>query len=160
MSIYLFMSQLPKNYINQKDYDHIISLMVRVCLDFLVVKNGKVLLTHRLIHPYKGFWHFPGGMVRKGETIDQAAERILIAELGLKPASKELLGYIEYLHLENPEKKIVGHDITLVFRTILEKGPLRGSFQAEEMEFFTYSQLPDKTIPEVKDFIGKHQDNV
>lgn len=145
-----------KNYLKQEDYDRMISLMVRVASDFLIMKEGKILLTKRLIHPYKGFWHLPGGMIRKGETLDQAAERILMSEVGLKPISKEFLGYVEYMKLENPEKNITSHDIALCFKTELESGSMKGSFQSDEMDFFTYHQIPDQTIPEVKDFIHKY----
>ena len=142
--------------IPQADYDKMLSLMVRICLDFAVVKDGKVLLTERLIQPCKDKWHFPGGMVRKGQTIKQTADRILQAELGLKPHSLKFIDYIEYMNLENPDNDIAGHDIALFFKATLEDGELKGSFQAKKMQYFAISELPENTVPEVKEVLKKN----
>ncbi len=143
-----------KFYLSREDYDKGISLMIRFCLDFAVVKDGQVLLSKRLIEPFNGLWALPGGMVRKGESIQQAAERILTNELGQKASSLELVGNIEYLNEHIAEKGITTHSVSMVFKTQLETGDLHGSFQAEEMQFF--STIPDDTIPQVKEFLEKN----
>ncbi len=142
-----------KFYLSKEDYERGISLMIRFCMDFAVVKDGKLLLAKRLIDPYKGFWHLPGGMVRKGEPMQEAAQRILTAELGLKPVSTELVGYIEYLDEKLPEKGITTHSVSLVFKTVLKEGELKASFQAKEIKFF--SEIPDDVIPPLAEFLLK-----
>ena len=50
----------------------------------IVAQNGdKFLLQERLKHPYFGFWGYPGGKIRWGETIMAAAARELMEETGL-----------------------------------------------------------------------------
>jgi 8-oxo-dGTP diphosphatase len=145
-----------KFYLSKEDYNKGISLMIRFCMDFAVVKDGKLLLTKRLIEPYKGMWNLPGGMVKKGEPMKEATERILTSELGLKSVSTELVGYIEYLDEKLLEKGISTHSVSLVFKTVLEDGELKESFQAKEFTFF--SEPPDSTIPPLKEFLQKHKD--
>ena len=145
-------------YLSNEDYDKGVSLMIRLCLDFIIVKDNKVLLSKREIEPYKGFWHLPGGMVKKGESIKQAAERIITSELSLKPLSMEMAGYIEYLDEKIPDKGISTHSVSIAFKTVLETGEIKGSFQAKEIKFF--SDIPDGIIPEMKDFLNKNWDSL
>jgi 8-oxo-dGTP pyrophosphatase MutT (NUDIX family) len=51
----------------------------------IVLQNGdgSVLVQERLKQPYYGFYGYPGGKIRWGETIIQAAERELGEETGL-----------------------------------------------------------------------------
>jgi len=109
-----------KYYLSEKDYNKGISLMIRFCLDFVIVKNKQLLLVKRLIDPYKGMWHLPGGMVRKGESIKSASKRILISEIGLGLISFDLLGYIEFLDEKLLKKSINTHSVSLVFKTIVK----------------------------------------
>ena len=124
-----------KKRLTDEEYQFIFSRAVRLCLDFIVVKNNKVLLAKREIEPNKGSWSLPGGMVRYQETIDQAAERIIGAELGLKIKEKNLFGYMEFPHEINQNGTLI-HSVSLAFLTTLEDGELRGSDQAREIEFF------------------------
>jgi len=56
----------------------------RLAVNILAVNNkGEVLLTKRSIKPFKGFWHFPGSFLLKGETLFDCAQRVAREELGL-----------------------------------------------------------------------------
>src|SRR5688572_2254291 len=59
---------------------------------FTVVGNDlKVLLIKRQIPPFKSMWAIPGGFVRKGETLDQAALRELREETNVSDIYLEQL---------------------------------------------------------------------
>jgi len=50
----------------------------------VVFKESKVLLVKRGNSPAKGMWAIPGGKVRLGETLQQATEREIFEETGIK----------------------------------------------------------------------------
>jgi ADP-ribose pyrophosphatase len=49
----------------------------------VVFKDSKVLLVQRANPPAQGRWAIPGGSVRLGETLRQAAEREIMEETGV-----------------------------------------------------------------------------
>ncbi|MEX2017034.1 MAG: NUDIX domain-containing protein, partial [Candidatus Pacearchaeota archaeon] len=55
--------------LNDKQWNTIYSKVPRLCIDLIIIKDKKVLLTKRSISPFKGLWHFPGGGVQHRETI-------------------------------------------------------------------------------------------
>jgi ADP-ribose pyrophosphatase YjhB (NUDIX family) len=134
------------HYLSQEDYDKGVSLMIRFCVDFIVVKERKVLLLKRTIEPFKGLWHMPGGMVQKGETVQEAADRILLRELGVKPKEMQLLGYCEIFPEEIPSKNMWTHSVSLVFKTTLDQ-----DMKPDNAQFF--SEIPNDSILSHKKFI-------
>jgi 8-oxo-dGTP pyrophosphatase MutT (NUDIX family) len=58
---------------------------VRVLLE----RDGRVLLVK---HTYRPEWHMPGGGVDKGESLEQAARREALEEVGATLGPVELLG--------------------------------------------------------------------
>jgi len=65
---------------------------VTVDLVVLTVRDGafKVLTVKRREAPFKGRWALPGGFVRPNENLEQAAQRELAEEAGLKPDAVHL----------------------------------------------------------------------
>jgi 8-oxo-dGTP diphosphatase len=55
----------------------------RVAVGAVVFKGGDVLLVQRGQPPAEGTWAIPGGSVRVGETLQQAAEREILEETGV-----------------------------------------------------------------------------
>ena len=37
------------------------------CVGAIIIKNGKILLTRRIIKPFRGYWDLPGGFLKGGE---------------------------------------------------------------------------------------------
>lgn len=56
----------------------------RVAVGAVVIKNGRVLLVKRRDPPNKAQWAIPGGSVRLGESLQQAAEREILEETGVQ----------------------------------------------------------------------------
>jgi 8-oxo-dGTP diphosphatase len=58
-------------------------LTPRAAVGAVVMKEGKVLLVKRSNAPQKGKWAIPGGSVKLGEILQEAAEREAKEETGL-----------------------------------------------------------------------------
>jgi 8-oxo-dGTP diphosphatase len=61
----------------------------RVGVGAVVIRDGKVLLVKRGVPPSEGLWAIPGGMIELGETIQQAAEREIYEETGIRIQARE-----------------------------------------------------------------------
>ena len=57
----------------------------------LETKDLKVMLIERDLDPFAGMWAIPGGFVRRGESLEQAAARELEEETGIKDVFLEQL---------------------------------------------------------------------
>jgi len=83
---------------------HAIRSMPLVSFDLLVRDPaGRLLLGRRKNEPARGFWFVPGGIIRKGETLQEAFARISRDELGqpLNLAEARLQGVFEHFYEEN-----------------------------------------------------------
>ncbi|RTZ97951.1 MAG: NUDIX hydrolase [Deltaproteobacteria bacterium] len=49
----------------------------------VVFHDSRVLLVHRKNPPARGMWAIPGGKIRLGESLQQAAEREILEETGI-----------------------------------------------------------------------------
>lgn len=90
----------------------------------VIVKDsdGKVLITRRAKKPYQGHWVFPGGKIRIGETLKDAAEREILEETGLKIKFEKVSGI--YPTIAYNEKEINFHaNLVSVAASINEKNP-------------------------------------
>ncbi|MDX1512655.1 MAG: NUDIX hydrolase [Gammaproteobacteria bacterium] len=56
----------------------------RVAVGAVVIRDGAVLLVRRAKPPSQGLWAIPGGSVELGESLQQAAERELLEETGVR----------------------------------------------------------------------------
>ncbi len=123
------------------------------CVDLVVVRPpDKILLTRRTIAPYRGCWHLPGGMVRKGEKISDAARRIAMSELGVSAGKLEFLGIFENI-------RHFRHDISHCFVVRAGAGRIRLDFQSDAFRFFgAGDRLPAKMIPFHKLMIQKYRE--
>jgi len=67
--------------------------------------HGRVLITQRPAHVHQGgLWEFPGGKLEQGESTEQALERELLEELGIKVGAARPL--IQVRH-DYPDKSVL-----------------------------------------------------
>jgi ADP-ribose pyrophosphatase len=70
-----------------------------VAVGAVVFHNNRVLLVKRSNPPGKGYWTLPGGKVEMGETLQQAVEREILEETGIRIKTQnfvDIFDMIEY----------------------------------------------------------------
>ena len=65
-----------------------------------VIRDGSILLVKRKYHPSKGLWAIPGGKIKWGETLQQAAEREIFEETGIKIKAGRPVYIFDYIKNE------------------------------------------------------------
>lgn len=70
--------EIPKD-----KYKYILEYMPVVCVDLVIVYNGKVFMAKRVNEPAKNQWFLPGGRILKNERLQDAVIRKAKEEVGL-----------------------------------------------------------------------------
>ena len=101
--------------------------------------NISVLLVKRKYEPYKDAWALPGGFVLEKENLEQAVQRELSEETGVK------INYLEQLYTfgdlgRDPRGRVV----SVAYFGLVKPNAfsLRASTDAEEAEWFDIKKLP------------------
>jgi colanic acid biosynthesis protein WcaH len=92
------------NFLPREDFARVVQCAPLVSVDLIITDAGNNFLVGlRENEPAKGTYFVPGGVIRKGETLDQAFERILQAETGLtvKRTDARFLGVYEHFYQTN-----------------------------------------------------------
>lgn len=118
---------------------------IKVTVDAIVFGYSKeegiaILLIKRKYDPFKGEWAIPGGFVEDDESLENAVERELWEETGVK------INYLEQLYTfgnpkRDPRKRIISVAyFGLVKSSQFEK--LQAKTDAEEAKWFNIKHLP------------------
>lgn len=125
----------------KKEYDNFRKYFAFACVDLVIFDGKSVLLTKRTRNPYKGYWHLPGSMIHKTETMQDAAKRSAKEELNLKIKIKKFIGVYESLNGFR-------HDVSNGFLVQVVGGKIKTDSQSSDVGFF--KTLPRKTLPHHK----------
>lgn len=101
-----------------------------------VVDQGRVLLVKRGRDPGKGLWAVPGGKVRRGEPIAEAARREVLEETGLEVEVGEVIWVGEHLSEQH-------HIVLIDFAGTVTGGTLRAADDAEDARWVELSVAED-----------------
>ena len=103
---------------------------VSVC----VVQAGRVLLTQRARPPFQNRWSLPGGHVKRGEGLRDAALRELKEETGINASLGEIIGWNEIIR---PEK----HVVIAVFIAQFESGEAAAADDAKAVRWVDHREI-------------------
>jgi 8-oxo-dGTP pyrophosphatase MutT (NUDIX family) len=102
-----------------------------------MTQNGQVLLVR---HTYGSGWLLPGGGAKPGETLEQAARRETLEELGAAPEHLRLEGIFSNFF----EGK---SDHIAVYSGEIQAFPGHKNLEIAEWRFFDPAALPPDTLP-------------
>jgi 8-oxo-dGTP diphosphatase len=130
-----------KEYANKLDTDaNVIERQPKSAVILAIKQGGKWLFQQRLKHPYYGFYGFPSGKIRWGETIIETAARELKEETGLE-ADHEYKG----IYHEQVFQVETGEQLEdKIFHVILctnPKGDLKKQFDAGSNAWMTLAEV-------------------
>lgn len=103
----------------------------------------RTLLIQRAGPPFAGQWALPGGFVRMDESLDDAAQRELLEETGVRDV------YLEQLYtFGEPGRDPRGRVITVVYFALLSEDQaarmvVRGGDDAQDARWWNVDALPD-----------------
>ena len=107
-------------YIPEKQYSEILRCMPILCVDLLILYDNTCLLLKRDNEPAKGQYWFPGGRVRKMETLEQAAIRIAKQETNLDCKFIKRVSVEETIFDKNSEMVTDVHTVNICCQLIPE----------------------------------------
>lgn len=107
-----------KEYANRMDTDElVIEKQPKLVVDIGVEdSNGKFIFQERRKQPYYGYWGFPTGKIRWGETMLEAAARELMEETGLT-ATLRMVGIHHKLDYDENKEMLEDKYLVLVHGT-------------------------------------------
>lgn len=103
----------------------------RLAVDVVILTGDGFVLVKRKNEPYRGRWSLPGGFVRYGETVEDAAKREAKEETGLTVRLKRLLGVYS-----DPRRDPRGHVVSVCFLAERIGGKLAASSDAADVKVF------------------------
>lgn len=106
----------------------------------LAIDNEKVLLIKRGNDPNKGLWSIPGGMVKLGESPEEAAIREFREETGLDAIIEGLLGVFNIV-IRDDEGKIKYHYVVIDYLGKVIGGILRPGSDVLDAKWFEINEL-------------------
>ena len=132
------------------EFKKIYSTVPRLCVEVVLIRDKKILLTKRTIPPCSGEWHTPGGTVLKGENLHQAVKRVAKEEIGITVEIIKFAGVIEY----KVTSEHYSQDISLVY-LVKQKDNKKIKLDNDANMYDFFSDFPKDTIYGQKMYYSK-----
>ena len=126
-------------------YELIVDVLPIASVEAVISKNDSLLFLRRQNSPAEGQWWFPGGRIRKGETLEEALYREVKEETGLHVIESELVNV--YSRIFDGR-----HDISIAY--ICKCKPDKITLNNEHSEYKYIKKLPKNIHPYLVEVIN------
>ena len=111
----------------------------------VIIKNGEILLVKRKKDPGKGLWSIPGGLVRLGEKLEDAAKREVEEETGLTVSIVKLIDVIDAIY-KDQDGQIEYHYVLVDYLGEVVGGMLRPGSDVDEVKWFKLEEVHEVQV--------------
>ncbi|MBW2356087.1 MAG: NUDIX hydrolase [Deltaproteobacteria bacterium] len=128
----------------------------RVAVGAVVVRHRQVLLVRRRKAPARGLWAIPGGRVRLGESLRQAAEREILEETGLTIRAGEPVLTFESIHRDDGGR-VRFHYVIVDLAAEYVAGEIRPADDASDARWFSRDEIMSQAdvVPETRELVRR-----
>ena len=111
-----------------------------VAVGAIVFDNDRVLLVRRGQPPSQDLWAIPGGRVKLGETLQEAAEREILEETGIRIRAGEPVYTFDYIERDGTSRPRF-HYVIVDLRADFIDGELRAGDDAADVRWVSAAEL-------------------
>jgi ADP-ribose pyrophosphatase len=111
-----------------------------VAVGAIVFRKNRVLLVRRGQPPSQDMWAIPGGRVKIGETLQEAAEREILEETGITIQAREPVYTFDYIECDGSELPRFHYVITDLIAEYI-RGKTRAGDDAVEVRWVSADEL-------------------
>ena len=131
-------SKAETGKISSSLYELILELLPIASVEAIISKDNSLLFLRRKNSPANGQWWFPGGRIRKGETLEETLYREVKEETGLEVIESELVN----VYSRNFDTR---HDISIVYVCSCKGAKI--TLNCEHSEYKYFKKTPNKHTP-------------
>lgn len=117
----------------------------QVAAGAIVVRDGRVLLVRRGQEPSRDMWAIPGGRVKLGESLQQAAEREIKEETGLTVCARSPVYTFDSIHLDDAGR-VRFHYVIVDLLADYVSGELNPGDDARDVRWVEPEELQDLAV--------------
>ena len=114
----------------------------RIGVGIVVLDGENVLLVKRGHEPAMGEWSVPGGLIKAGETIKQAAKRELMEECGIDARFHNTIDIFEFIE-QNQDASAKYHFVVIEIFASYIGGKVRAASDAQDARWVARLELQD-----------------
>lgn len=114
----------------------------------VVKRENSVLLVKRANEPKKGLWAIPGGLIKLGESVQQAAMREVLEECSISIELQDVISVVDLIDKDD-EGNIKYHFVLIDFVAQYADGDLRAGSDALDAAWISLNDLDQYDIPEL-----------
>ncbi len=115
-------------------------LNAKPCAGVLILHEGHVLLVHRAVEPYLGYWDIPGGFLEPEESPEAGALREAREETGMKVQIHDFLGfYMDHYEYQGERSPTLN-----IYFVVEACGEPHAGDDADGLRWFPLDALPEK----------------